>query len=86
MIKLKDHICAVAITMIEFDEAGYIQQSNFENDFYEAGSLPWDEETNTYTVPDVEYCIAMALDWKYRTGDFYEEKKEKEIDRRVWIE
>lgn len=36
---------------------------DFSNDFFDAGLLPYDEETNTYTVPDVSYCIDQANNW-----------------------
>lgn len=29
-------------------------------DYFDAGSLPYDEETDTFTVEDVDYCIETA--------------------------
>lgn len=29
-------------------------------DYFDAGSLPYNEDTDTYTVDDVDYCIDMA--------------------------
>ena len=33
-------------------------------DFFEAGSLPSDELTDTYSVDDVDLCILEATEWK----------------------
>lgn len=51
-------------------------------DFFNAGGLPYDEETETYTVEDVEYCIEQANECKYGRGDYYYgvDKTEEEIE------
>lgn len=49
---------------------GAIIPPDWSQDFFEAGGLPYDDETNTYTVPDVEYCIEQAEDWRLCRGDF----------------
>lgn len=33
---------------------------DWAEDYFDAGSLPYDEETGIYTVQDVDYCIDMA--------------------------
>lgn len=45
----------------------------WEADFYEVGSLPYDEETGAYTVMDVDYLIEQAMDWKNGTGDYIDD-------------
>lgn len=44
-------------------------------DFFCAGSLPYNDETDTYTVPDVSYCIGQAEDWKNCVGDFSDDRQ-----------
>lgn len=39
-------------------------------DFFEAGGLLYDDQTDTYTVADVDYCIEQAEDWMNQRGDF----------------
>ena len=59
----------VKIRMMYWTGDGYTPDCS--NDFFEAGGLPRDEETDAYLVDDVDYCIDQAKDWKNRTGDFY---------------
>lgn len=46
---------------------------SFEADFFDVGGLPYDEETDTYTVDDVDYLIDQANDWKEGTGDYVDD-------------
>lgn len=68
MIKLTDGTRTVEITITSWDGSGY--EPDWSMDFFEVGSLPYNEETETYTVPDVDYCIDQAQDWASATGDF----------------
>ena len=34
------------------------------------GGLPYDAETDTYTVDDVEYLVEQAEDWRNGVGDY----------------
>lgn len=43
-------------------------------DFFEAGGLPYNDETDTYTVPDVDYCIEQAEDWQHSRGDYADDE------------
>ena len=43
---------------------------DFSNDFFNVGSLPYDEERSAYIVGDVEYCIEQAMDWREKIGDY----------------
>ena len=56
---------------------------DFSCDFYEVGSLPYDEEIGAYVVNDVEYLIEQAEDWLNQRGDYRDdivpEGKEREI-------
>lgn len=68
MIRLTDGKNTVEIEMCIWDGCNY--SPDWSQDFFEAGGLPYDDETNTYTVPDVEYCIEQAEDWRLCRGDF----------------
>ena len=67
-MKITDGKKTVEIRMMTWEGSGY--SPDWSMDFFEAGSLPWDEERNVYTVPDVDYCIDQANDWANSTGDF----------------
>ena len=43
---------------------------DWSKDFFNAGSLDYDESTDTYKVEDVEWCIEQAHDWQKSIGDF----------------
>ena len=45
----------------------------WEMDFYDNGSLPYDEEKDCYTVDDVGYLIEQAEDWQRGTGDYVDD-------------
>lgn len=44
---------------------------DFSNDFFEVGSLFYDEATNAYMVGDLEYCVEQMRDWMSYSGDYY---------------
>lgn len=67
-MKLTDGKRTVDITMQEWDGSQW--GLDWSLDFFEAGNLEYNEETNTYTVGDVDYCIEQANDWKYNRGDY----------------
>ncbi len=37
-------------------------------------TVPRDPETGAHIVPDVQYCIDYAYDWRDFTGDFYNDR------------
>lgn len=57
-MKITDGSRTVEIRIQRWNGSGY--DPDWSVDFFEAGSLPYDEETDTYTVEDVDYCINMA--------------------------
>ena len=62
-MKITDGKKTVNIRMQQFDIfAGF--SPDWSLDFFDAGSLPYDEETETYFVQDVDYCIDQAEDWE----------------------
>ena len=57
-MKITDGSRTVEIRIQRWNGSGY--DPDWSIDFFVAGSLPYDEETDTYTVEDVDYCINMA--------------------------
>ena len=67
-MRITDGKKAVDIKLTTWTGTGYATE--WTADFLEAGSLPYDELTETFTVADVDYIIDQANDWKNSTGDF----------------
>lgn len=57
-MKITDTTKTVEIRIQKWNGSGY--DPDWSTDYFCAGSLPYDEETDTYTVADVDYCIEMA--------------------------
>lgn len=73
-MKLTNGKKAINIQMMVWDsitDSGY--SPDWSSDFFEAGSLPYNADTDTYTVSDIDYCIEQANDWKNGVGDFFDE-------------
>lgn len=68
-MKIKDSKRTIEISMSTWTGSGYTP--DWSIDFFNAVSLPYDDETDTYTVEDVDYCIEQANDWRLSRGDFY---------------
>lgn len=71
-MKLTDGKKTVEIRMMIWEGNGY--SPDWSLDFFEAGGLPYNDETDTYTVQDVDYCIEQAYDWRDSKGDFQSEE------------
>lgn len=57
-MKITDGKKTVEIEIRRWNGSGY--DPDWSADYFQAGSLPYDEEHETYTVDDVDYCIEMA--------------------------
>ena len=57
-MKLTDGKKTVEIKIQRWNGSGY--DPDWSANYFNAGSLPYDEETDTYTVEDVDYCIETA--------------------------
>mgnify|MGYP005927425245 CR=1 FL=1 len=57
-MKITDGKRTVEITIHRWNGSGYDPDQSL--DYFGAGCLPYDEETDTYTVEDVDYCIDIA--------------------------
>ena len=68
-MKLSDGKKTIKIKLQRWNSTGY--DPDMSNEFFEAGSLPYDEGNDTYIVDDVFYCIDYANDWANGKGDFY---------------
>lgn len=62
MIKITDGKKTAEITMRTWEDNSY--SPDWSADFFEAGSLEYDEESDTFRVQDVDYCIDQAKDWE----------------------
>ena len=60
-MKITDSKRTVEIRMMIWQGTGY--SPDWSNDFFDAGLLPYNEETDSYTVADVDYCIDAAQEW-----------------------
>jgi hypothetical protein len=67
-MKITDGKKTVDIKLVIWEGTQYSPE--WTADFLDAGGLPYDEETETYTVQDVDYVIDQAMDWKNSEGDF----------------
>lgn len=57
-MKLTDGKKTVEIKIQRWNGSGY--DPDWSADYFAAGSLPYNVETDTYTVEDVDYCIETA--------------------------
>lgn len=67
-MKLTDGTRTVKIEMKVWQGSGYSE--DWSNDFFESGSLEWDDFTNTYKVKDVDYCIDQAKEWEQEEENY----------------
>ena len=58
-MKITDGKKTVEIKIQRWNGNGY--DPDWSEDYFDAGSLPYDEESGAYTVPDVDYCSDMAM-------------------------
>lgn len=61
-MKITDGKRTVEIQMMVWQGSGY--SPDWSNDFFGAGFLPHDEDTDIYTVHSVDYCIDAAKEWE----------------------
>lgn len=71
MTKFTDGTITKCITMKVWMDGQW--SPSFEADFFEVRGLPYDEESDTYKVDDVEYLIEQANDWKHGIGDYQDD-------------
>lgn len=81
-MKITDGKKTVSIRMMVWEGSGY--SPDWSQDFFEAGSLPYNEDTDTYTVDDVDYCIDQATEWKETNECFLGEIKTE--NNCVWVD
>jgi hypothetical protein len=68
-MKLTDGRKTVDITICRWNGSGW--DPDWSQDYFAAGTLPYDEETGCHYVPDVDYCIEMAKDSTCDDGACY---------------
>ena len=57
-MKITDGKRTVEIIIHRWNGSGF--DPDWSNDYFNAGSLPYNSENDTYTVDDVDYCIDYA--------------------------
>jgi hypothetical protein len=57
-MKITDGKKTVEIRIQRWNGSGY--DPDWSNDYFTAGALPYNEDTDTYTVDNVDYCIDAA--------------------------
>ena len=65
-MKMTDGRKTITITMQEWNGSGY--GPDFSQDFFGGARYNW--ELDCYVVPDVDYCVDQAFDYKTGRGDF----------------
>lgn len=80
-MKLTDGKKTVEIEMKVWQGNGY--SPDWSIDFFNAGSLKYDEDRDVHYVEDVDYCIEQAEDWKNSTGDFADDEPNE--NNRVFV-
>ena len=85
MTKLYDDHKQVTIQMFEYDNRDNTRRPDWENDFFNVGSLDYDEERDAYKVYDVDYCIEQAKDWETSTGDYAMDECPEYMERIVIV-
>lgn len=70
MTILTDNKHTVSITMAIWDSANRNYSPDFSGDFFNVGSLPYDDEADAYRVEDVYYCLDQAQNWAECIGDY----------------
>lgn len=57
-MKITDGKKTVEIRIQRWNGSGY--DPDWSNDYFTAGALPYNDDTDTYTVDNVDYCIDAA--------------------------
>lgn len=78
MTRFTDGKRTVGIKMATWNGSGW--GPDFSADFFEVGSLAYNEELGAYMVEDVDYLIDYANDWRNGEGDFYGDSLEDGFD------
>lgn len=71
-MKITDGNKVISVKMYTHTEAG--NTPDWSEDFFNAGNLEYIPETDIYKVPDVDYCVEQAQDWKQSKGDFCDDQ------------
>lgn len=83
-MRITDGIRTVDITMHIWEHESL--SPDWSLDFFEAGSLSYDHDYDTYIVEDVDYCIAQAVDWMEQQGDFRSYGYPDTLQRYVFVD
>ena len=68
MTRLDDGKNIIQVEMCVWNGRNYSE--DWSNEFFEVGSLPWNDETDSYIVDDVDECVDSAIDAIRMVGDY----------------
>lgn len=60
-MKITDGKRIVEIRMMVWENNNY--SPDWSEDFFNAGTLNYDDETDAYAVADIDYCVEQAQEW-----------------------
>ena len=58
---------------------------DWSGDFFNVGTLKYDENLDAYEVEDIDYCIEQAEDWQNKEGDFYGDEDPEGVERNIEV-
>ena len=65
---------------------GFQYTPDWSYDFFNVGTLKYDNDLDAYEVDDIDYCIEQANDWMNKEGDYYGEEDVDGIERVTTVE
>lgn len=71
MTRLTDGNKTITIKMVKWNGTEF--DPDYSNDFFEVGTLDYDELTDSYAVDDVDYCIDEAIEELKKMMTYYAE-------------
>ena len=77
-MKMTDGKKTIEIEMKSWNGSGYT--ADWSLDFFNAGGLEYDEDTDIFIVDDVDHCVEQANDCINHVGDFFDGEPASEDD------
>lgn len=80
-MRLTDGKKTVEITMTKWNGSGW--DPDWSADFFDAGTLKYDQDKDAYVVDDVDYCVEQAEDCIACRGDYADNIPDPDAEVRV---
>lgn len=78
MTRFTDGNKTIEIKMATWEGSNW--SADWSADFFEVGSLQYNEDLDAYEVADVDYLVEYANDWRNGEGDFCDDSLEDGFD------